>query len=134
MASYNTIPDLESEAQPLVAAPPRKYGKASLAVVAALAFGAGALAPSAAARVGLTKFDEVYQDYDNSGMLPKDNAYADKVTEDGPPVPPAAATPQVGTQSVGGNAEGGDTPGVVGNSLTGGGRDAGETVIIDGRK
>ena len=101
----------------------------------ALAFGAGALAPSAAARVGLTKFDEVYQDYDNSGMLPKDNAYADKVTEDGPPVPPAAATPQVGTQSVGGNGgNGGDDPTVVNNGLTGGGRDAGETVIIDGRK
>ncbi len=53
---YNTVPDLEaSEAQPLVAAPPRKHGKAMLAVVAALAFGAGALAPSAAARVSQMK-------------------------------------------------------------------------------
>ena len=75
---YNTVPDLEaSEEQPLVAAPPRKYGKASLAVVAALAFGAGALAPSAAARVGLTRFDEeVYTnaaDYNTAGKLSTDN-------------------------------------------------------------
>ena len=55
MASYNTVPDLESEAQPLAGAPPRKHGKATLAVVAALAFGAGALAPSAAARVSQMK-------------------------------------------------------------------------------
>ena len=104
MASYNTVPDLESEAQPLAGAPPRKHGKATLAVVAALAFGAGALAPSAAARVGLTKFDEVYQDYDNSGMLPKDNAYAGKVTEDGPPVTTPAQEP-AGTPII--NTEGG---------------------------
>ena len=55
MASYNTVPDLESEAQPLAGAPPRKHGKATLAVVAALAFGAGALAPSAASRVSQMK-------------------------------------------------------------------------------
>ena len=52
MSLYNTVPDLESE--PLVAAPPRKHGKAMLAVVAALAFGAGALAPSAVSRVSQT--------------------------------------------------------------------------------
>jgi hypothetical protein len=80
MASYNTIPDLESE--PLVAAPPRKYGKASLAVVAALAFGAGALAPSAAARVGLTKFDEIVE-VDTSGALSKENKYADIIAVGG---------------------------------------------------
>jgi hypothetical protein len=56
---YNTVPDLESEEQPLVAAPPRKYGKAMLAVVAALAFGAGALAPSAAARVSQMKLFDI---------------------------------------------------------------------------
>ena len=55
MASYNTVPDLDSEAQPLAGAPPRKHGKATLAVVAALAFGAGALAPSAASRVSQMK-------------------------------------------------------------------------------
>ena len=62
------------------------------------------MAPSAAARVGLTKFDEVYQDYDNSGMLPKDNAYAGKVTEDGPPVTTPAQEP-AGTPII--NTEGG---------------------------
>ena len=57
---YNTVPDLEaSEAEPLVAAPPRKHGKAMLAVVAALAFGAGALAPSAAARVSQMKLFDI---------------------------------------------------------------------------
>ena len=59
MASYNTVPDLESEAQPLAGAPPRKHGKATLAVVAALAFGAGALAPSAASRVSQMKLFEI---------------------------------------------------------------------------
>ena len=61
MASYNTVPDLESEAQPLAGAPPRKHGKATLAVVAALAFGAGALAPSAASRVSQMKMFQTYQ-------------------------------------------------------------------------
>ena len=38
-----------------------KHGKATLAVVAALAFGAGALAPSAASRVSQMKMFQTYQ-------------------------------------------------------------------------
>ena len=50
MSSYNTIPDLESEAQPLVAAPARKLGK-TLVVVALFGFAAGAAAATAAPHV-----------------------------------------------------------------------------------
>ena len=50
MASYNTVPDLESEAQPLIAAPPRKLGK-TLAVVALFGFAAGAATATAAPHV-----------------------------------------------------------------------------------
>ena len=71
MASYNTVPDLESE--PLVAAPPRKHGKAMLAVVAALAFGAGALAPSAASRVSQMKLFQTANCADSAaGCAPPD--------------------------------------------------------------
>ena len=89
MASYNTVPDLESEAQPLAGAPPRKHGKAMLAVVAALAFGAGALAPSAAARVGLTRFDAGGGESDVAGATGQrkslDNPWADVAGENGTP-------------------------------------------------
>ena len=51
MSSYNTVPDLEaSEAQPLVAAPPRKLGK-TLVVVALFGFAAGAATVTAAPHV-----------------------------------------------------------------------------------
>ena len=73
MASYNTVPDLESEAQPLAGAPPRKHGKATLAVVAALAFGAGALAPSAASRVSQMKMFQTANCADTAaGCAPPD--------------------------------------------------------------
>ena len=50
MSSYQTVPDLESEAQPLVAAPPRKLGK-TLVVVALFGFAAGAAVATAAPHV-----------------------------------------------------------------------------------
>ena len=85
MASYNTVPDLESEAQPLVAAPPRKHGKAMLAVVAALAFGAGALAPSAVSRVSQMKMFQ----YTTGGVTVQSTTSADGgeevyISTDGP--------------------------------------------------
>ena len=88
MSSYNTVPDLEaSEAQPLVAAPPRKHGKAMLAVVAALAFGAGALAPSAVSRVSQMKMFQ----YTTGGVTVQSTTSADGgeevyISTDGPGV------------------------------------------------
>ena len=85
MSLYNTVPDLESE--PLVAAPPRKHGKAMLAVVAALAFGAGALAPSAVSRVSQMKMFQ----YTTGGVTVQSTTSADGgeevyISTDGPGV------------------------------------------------
>ena len=97
MSSYNTIPALESEAQPLVAAPARKLGK-TLVVVALFGFAAGAAAataaPHVAARMNLAA--GVYTnaaDYDTSGKKTNDGYDGTgSIDIDGPPVPPADAT------------------------------------------
>ena len=144
MASYNTVPDLESEAQPLVAAP-RKLGK-TLAVVALFGFAAGAATATAAPHVA-AKMNLASGVAWAPGIAARTGGENDSgIDIDGPPPPADAAAqgePYVdcttlpggcapGKQSVDGT--GADDPTVVQNDLTGGGRDAGETVIIDGRK
>ena len=117
MSLYNTVPDLESEEQPLVAAP-RKLGK-TLVVVALFGFAAGAAAataaPHVAAKMNLVAAagDEVGMDYDTSGRLTNDGYNGPSIDIDGDTASdtPAAKMSAPGTQSVG--AGGGDdaTPG-----------------------
>jgi len=96
MSSYNTIPDLESEAQPLVAAPARKLGK-TLVVVALFGFAAGAAAataaPHVAAKMNLAAgVSTNAADYDTSGKKTNEGYNGPSIDIDGPPVPPADAT------------------------------------------
>ena len=144
MSSYNTVPDLESEAQPLVAAPPRKLGK-TLVVVALFGFAAGAATATAAPHVA-AKMNLASGTAWAPGIAARTGGENDSgIDMDGPPPADAAAQGEPfvdcttlpggcapGKQSADGT--GAEDPTVVQNDLTGGGRDAGETVIIDGRK
>ena len=90
MSSYQTVPDLESaEAQPLVAAPPRKLGK-TLLVVALFGFAAGAAAATAAPHVAAKmNFAATGGESDVAGATGQrkslDNPYADVAGENGTP-------------------------------------------------
>ena len=131
MSSYQTVPDLESEVQPLVAAPPRKLGK-TLVVVALFGFAAGAATATAAPHVA-AKMNLASGVAWAPGIAARTGGENDSgIDIDGPPPAAKMSAPAGQTQSADGT--GGDSPTVVQNDLTGGGRDAGETVIIDGRK
>ena len=89
MSSYQTVPDLESEVQPLVAAPPRKLGK-TLVVVALFGFAAGAAAATAAPHVAAKmNFAATGGESDVAGATGQrkslDNPWADVAGENGTP-------------------------------------------------
>ena len=144
MSSYNTVPDLESEAQPLVAAPPRKLGK-TLVVVALFGFAAGAATATAAPHVA-AKMNLASGVAWAPGIAARTGGENDSgIDIDGPPPADAAAQgePYVdcttlpggcapGKQSVDGT--GADDPTVVKNDQTPKDGQGAGGVDIDGRK
>ena len=143
MSSYQTVPDLESEAQPLVAAP-RKLGK-TLAVVALFGFAAGAATATAAPHVA-AKMNLASGVAWAPGIAARTGGENDSgIDIDGPPPADAAAQgePYVdcttlpggcapGKQSVDGT--GADDPTVVKNDQTPKDGQGAGGVDIDGRK